>query len=210
VVPPPSRRNGYITFGSLHRLDKLTPEVLDVWCRILHELPSARLLVFRDTLHGNARYSLEREFLNRGIAADRLDLRHHCETSYLSVYNEIDILLDVFPWGGGTTSCESLWMGVPVVTLVGDRFSSRAGAYLMARVGHPELIAGTTDDYVTVAVRTGSDIKRMAGLRSTLRGRMAATVCDALAFTQGLEEAYREMWRRWCDQVRFVGRATIS
>ncbi len=203
VMPPPGLRNGYATFGSFHRLDKLTPDVLGVWCRLLNELPSARMLVFRDTLRGDAKQTLEQEFVNRGIAASRLDLRHDCETGYLSVYNEIDILLDVFPWGSGTTSYESIWMGVPVVTLAGERSATRSGACLLARVGLAELVSRNADDYVSVAVRAATNLDRLARWRSTLRTRMALTVCDAAKFTKGLEESYREMWRRWCNKVRF-------
>jgi predicted O-linked N-acetylglucosamine transferase (SPINDLY family) len=206
----PALRNGYVTFGSLHRLDKLTPEVLDLWCRVLQSVPSARLLVFRDTLRGETQRRLEQEFVQRSIAASRLDLRHACQPSFYSVYNEIDISLDVLPWGGLTTSCDSLWMGVPFVTLTGDRFSSRMGAYLLGRVGLCEWIAHSTDEYVSVATRAASDLKRLAEVRTTLRVRMLLTVCDGEGVTRGVEEAYREMWRRWCARVQFAGSAGAS
>jgi predicted O-linked N-acetylglucosamine transferase (SPINDLY family) len=209
VNPLPALRRGYVTFGSLHKLDKLTPDVLDLWCRILHAVPSARLLVFRDTLRGPIQRRLEQEFVQRGIAASRLDLRHACDSGFYSVYHEIDVSLDAFPWGGGTTSCQSLYMGVPLVTLAGTMFSSRSGAYLLTRVGLTDWIARSPDEYVTVAQRHAGDLDRLANVRSTLRGRMAATVCDAQGVTRGLEEAYREMWRRWCERVRFAGPAGV-
>jgi len=114
------------------------------------------------------------------------------------VYNEIDVALDTFPYGGGTTTCESLWMGVPVITLPGDTMVSRGTAMLLTRVGVPEFVARTPGEYVAVARHWASSLEQLAALRDGLRERMRGTLCDAAGFTRSLEDAYREMWRRWC------------
>src|SRR5262249_26800361 len=121
--PSPSGRDGAVTFGSLHKLTKLNRGVLDLWADLLHAVPSSRLLLHRDTLGGGRAATIRRHFTDRGIAPGRVDLQ--CAVlgggSHWEVYRSIDVALDVFPWCGHTTACEALWMGVPVVTLRGDR-----------------------------------------------------------------------------------------
>jgi predicted O-linked N-acetylglucosamine transferase (SPINDLY family) len=205
VAPPPSRSRSFITFGSLHKLAKLNGDVLDLWCAVLRALPSARLLVFRDVLRGSTRDYFREQFARRGIAEDRRILRHQvAETeTFLAAYRDVDILLDTFPWGGHATACEALWMGVPVLTLLGNRHAGRMVAGVLTRLGLTDLIAGTPEGFVARAVELANDPDRLAWLRAGLRERMRASpLCDGNTFTRQLETAYREMWLRWVRQER--------
>jgi predicted O-linked N-acetylglucosamine transferase (SPINDLY family) len=204
VSPPPAVWNGFVTFGSLHRLSKLNDGVLDLWSRLLQALPSARLLVVRHTLSGAGRDRLVRELVRRGIAAERFQLRHERPPGpqgHLRVYAEVDVLLDTFPWGGHTTACEALWMGVPVLTLFGDRPAGRMVGSVLSCLELDECVARTADDFVQRGVELTGDVARLAELRSGLRARMLRSLCDGERFTRDLEEAYRHMWRRWCDRA---------
>jgi predicted O-linked N-acetylglucosamine transferase (SPINDLY family) len=202
VAPSPWRTTGKVTFGSLHKLAKLNGGVLDVWCAVLRAVPDSRLLVFRDSLRGEARERLGREFARRGLREDRVLLKHEVKESgtYLEVYREIDVLLDVFPWSGHATACEALWMGVPVLTLYGNRHAGRMVASVLTQLGLTELIARSPEEYVAAAVRLAGDRHRLAELRCHLRDRMLdSPLCDGATFTRQLEEAYRAMWRRWAE-----------
>src|SRR5262249_5031185 len=125
VSPLPALRNGYITFGSVHGLAKLNGGAFDLWCRLLRAVPSSKLFLHRGVLTGGTKERLLRQFVERQILADRIVLGHEAdsESGYLRLYEHIDLCLDAFPYSGHTTMCESLWMGVPVVTLAGDRFA---------------------------------------------------------------------------------------
>jgi predicted O-linked N-acetylglucosamine transferase (SPINDLY family) len=125
---------------------------------------------------------------------------HRELTDHQSVYNEIDIALDPFPYNGATTTCESLWMGVPVITLTGKMHAGRVGTSILTQVGLTDLIAEGPDDYVRIAVELANDPMRLSELRSTLRQRMVTSpLCDAKAFARSMEDAYRTMWRKWCN-----------
>jgi predicted O-linked N-acetylglucosamine transferase (SPINDLY family) len=137
----------------------------------------------------------------RGIAAERIDLVAWIADggSHLRLYDRIDIALDPFPYNGTTTTCEALWMGVPVVALAGDRHAGRVGASLLTQAGLTDLIAASIDDYVATAARLAADPDRLGELRNTLRPRLAASpLGDAAGFARKVEDAYRMMWRRWC------------
>ena len=199
--PLPAVGRGHLTFGSLHNLFKLNAGVFDLWSQILRSMPTARLLVFRDTLTDTAQSHIIRQFADRGISSDRLDLRRWSGApGYLSIYQEIDVSLDAFPVTGGVTTCESLWMGVPVLSLKGARPAGRNSAALLSRVGLGEWAVDTAADYLSMAVGLAGELDRLSALRASLRGRVQATLCDAAGFTRELEDAYRAMWRRWCAQ----------
>jgi protein O-GlcNAc transferase len=203
VSPLPALKRGHLTFGSLHNLFKLNPKVFDLWSQLLQETPSTKLIMFRHTLTGSAQDDIRREFAQRGIGAERLELRQGSDTpGYLAVYDEIDVSLDTFPYTGGVTTCESLWMGVPVLSLRGVRPAGRNSAAILTRVGLGDWAVNTAEEYLALAKRTGDDLDGLARLRAGLRATVAATLCDAEQFTRSLEEVYRSLWRRWCEQQK--------
>ena len=194
-----------MTFGALHKLSKVNEQVLDLWSDLLLAVPSARLLIFRDTLRGEVCQGIQRHFERRGVESQRIELRHAVERgcSHLEVYRSIDIALDVFPWCGHTTACESLWMGVPVITLAGERHATRMSASVLTEIGLADWIAETSDEYVAVAKRWAADWDRLASLRAGLRDRMrGSSLLDAGTWVRGLEAAYRDMWRTWVEGRR--------
>jgi protein O-GlcNAc transferase len=199
----PAAKSGRITFGSLHTLLKLNSQVIDLWCRVLKAIPDSRLLLCRDPLQGATRESFLREFTRRGIAAERIEIRHEGSApgEFLSVYHDIDLSLDTFPWSGHTTACESLWMGVPILTMRGSRHAARLVASVVTYAGYPQWITANQEEYVDLAVRTAGDIPGLAQVRANLRATMLSSrLCDGVGFTRSLEETYRGLWRKWCGE----------
>ncbi|MGV3724023.1 MAG: tetratricopeptide repeat protein [Actinomycetota bacterium] len=197
----PSLTQGAVTFGCFNKLAKITPEAIRAWSRILHELPGARL-VLRDGGfdHVSVRERVLRQFSDTGVGPERMELHgRSSHQEYLASYGAIDIALDPFPYNGGATTVEALWMGVPVVSLAGERFVSRMGLTHLTAIGLSDLAASTTDEYVAKAIQLAADVPRLSRLRSELRGRVAGSaLCDGDRFVAGLEAAYRMMWRSWC------------
>ena len=200
--PLPMLRAGFPTFGSLHKLPKLNSGVLDLWAALLRAIPAARLLLFRDTLKGRRREEILAHFEARGVIPERVEIRHDWRPDeHWAIYSSIDVSLDVFPWCGHTTACESLWMGVPVVTLAGDRRSSRMTASVLTMMGLTELIAETPEQYIEAASRLVSDPIRLSRTRGrAARADASLPLCDGPSFTRDLEAAYETLWRRWCNQ----------
>lgn len=200
VGPLPASRDGAITFGSLHNLAKVSPQLVALWSRLLQRVRGSRLLMF---VPGGKRSSaqLEMRFAAHGIDAARIEFTGRLPVrGFLELHNRIDINLDAFPYAGGTTTCHSLWMGVPVVTMQGDTVVSRGGASLLNAVGLPELVAGSESQYLEIAERLAGNPQRLALLRKGLRERAAQSpLMDAARFTANLESAYRDIWRRWCS-----------
>ena len=144
---------------------------------------------------------MRRFFAGRGIAAERLELLAWTATraDFLDLLLRIDIALDPFPYNGGTTTCEALWMGIPVLTLPGDGIVSRIGLSILSAAGMPEFVAHSEADYLRLAASLANDLPRLAHLRATLRDRMKASpFMDGPRFARNVEHAYREMWRAWC------------
>jgi len=201
VSPPPALSRGEITFGCFNSTAKLTTSVIAAWARILLALPRSRLFLksggFGDEL-SRARY--RKLFAEHGVAPERLKFAGLSPRGeYLAAYNEVDIGLDPFPYNGGTTTVEALWMGVPVITLSGDRFVSRMGESIMMNLGLAECVAATEDEYIAKALGLASDLPRLAELRGRLRAQLLASpLCDGPGFTRDLEAAYRQMWTAWC------------
>jgi protein O-GlcNAc transferase len=196
VSPLPAQASGRITFGSMHNLVKLNSDVLDLWARLIQAAPGSRLLVFRDTLQDSTLQRLRQEFASRGLGEDRVELRGTLAPGerHWSVYREIDISLDAFPWSGHTTACESLWMGVPVISLRGDRAAGRMVTSVLSCLGLDPWSVADRDEYVDAAIRLAGDVEQLARWRSRLRELMLGSpLCDAKRFTRGLEEAYRGM-----------------
>jgi protein O-GlcNAc transferase len=191
-----------LTFGSLNLLAKINDRVLDLWARVLAAVPQSRLLLKAAGLASPAtRQRLVAFFAERGIGSDRLVLRSWTSgyADHLATFNEIDVGLDCFPYPGMTTSLEALLMGVPVVSLAGDRFVSRIGEAILVAIGHPEWIARDEDAYVAVAAGLAADLKGRSALRQRLRDELLASpLGDARALTGALEAAFRQAWRHWC------------
>lgn len=196
---PPSVRRGYVTFGCFNNTAKMNAGVIAVWARVLHAVPRSRLILKWRTFH-DAPFceSIRSMFASRGIAADRIELRGASfHADLLKEYADIDIALDPFPFTGGMTSCEALWMGVPVVTWPQGRVVSRQTYAFLSAIGLQELAAENADDYVRIAAALAMDAVRLGELRSTLRARMrASSLCDASAFTRRLEDVFIEVSKR--------------
>ena len=198
---PPSIERGQVSFGSFNNLAKIGPEVAALWAAVLRAVPGSRLVLKWQSLgDAGVQRRAHELFINAGIQFNALELRgFSLHTEMLAQYGDIDIALDPFPFGGGLTSCEALWMGVPVVTWPQDRFASRQTLGFLRGLSLDDLAAGSAEDYVAIAAGLAADVARRGELRATLRSRMTASpLCDAATFTPTLEAAYRVMWRRWC------------
>ena len=172
VSPQPAKRNGFITFGSFNNLAKMNQKVTDLWIRILQSVPNSRLLIKNAGLSDSeARAEFLHRFTSVGINPARIDLRGKSPSihQHLQTYAEMDIALDTYPYNGTTTTCEAIWMGVPVVTLTGKTHASRVGLSLLTNLGLAELAAGSEDEYVKkAAAMTGLEELRPS-LRKTPR-----------------------------------------
>lgn len=198
----PALRNGYITFGSFNHFAKINPAVLDLWARLLVRLPSSRLLLKARSLADSETATYVREIFKRhGVLADRVMLRSEelSVVAQLSLYHGVDIALDTFPYNGTTTTCEALLMGVPVITLAGQTHVSRVSASLLTHLGRPEWISHSESEYIEKCAGLAADVHRLAETRAAQRECFRISpLCDARRFTENLEAAYREMWRRFC------------
>jgi protein O-GlcNAc transferase len=198
----PFSDNGFITFGSFNNLPKLTSEVLQLWAELLRRIPQAKLLLKNKyCANVSIRRRLIETFCQLGIAESRIIVvpAEPSIQAHLALYGRVDISLDPFPYNGTTTTFESLWMGVPTVTLSGERHSGRVGASILTRLGLDGLIASNPQEYLDIAQELSRDTGRLATLRASLRARLAgSSLCDAQLFTGNVETAYREMWLRFC------------
>jgi predicted O-linked N-acetylglucosamine transferase (SPINDLY family) len=200
--PLPALRTGYITFGSFNNVAKVNEHVIACWAAILRTLPDGKLLLKAKALADTGtRERFQVLFAKYGVPTERLQLCAWMPTAeHLQGYDTTDIALDPFPYNGTTTTCEALWMGVPVVTLAGKMHAGRVGVSLLTQVGLPELIAKTPERYVALAVELASDLKRLQSLRQGLRECLKRSpLMDAAGFTRSLEQAYREMWKKYCQ-----------
>jgi predicted O-linked N-acetylglucosamine transferase (SPINDLY family) len=202
VAPLPAARNGFPTFGCFNNLAKINPRVTSLWIRLLREIPDARLLLVTKALGDPSVRERCREEFSRGGVAERVSFSGMLpHLDLLARYGEVDIALDPFPYSGGLTTLEGLWMGVPAVTLGGDRFASRHTLSHLTAAGLTEFIARDEDSYLAVATSLAGDPERLEAIRHGLRDRMAASpLCDCRGFTRNLENAYRAMWREWCAE----------
>jgi predicted O-linked N-acetylglucosamine transferase (SPINDLY family) len=201
VVPLPALSRGHITFGCFNNLAKVTPRVIATWCEILHRLPDARLVLkthqFSDPSTADRVLA---SFAERGIAAESVELRGRSgHRAFMREYNDIDIVLDPFPYSGGLTTCEALWMGVPTVTVPGETFASRHSMSHLSNAGLADWVAPDLAGYVELAVAKAGDIGALAALRAGLRAQVKASpLCDAPRFGGNLGKALRESWHEYC------------
>ncbi|MSP48572.1 MAG: tetratricopeptide repeat protein [Alphaproteobacteria bacterium] len=198
VETPPARLCGTVTFGSFNNIAKLSPTTLRLWAAILRQVPASRLVIKWSGLGVADPAWLADRFLAAGIGHDRVQFLGRSPEVY-APFRELDICLDPYPANGGTTTCDALWMGVPVVTLAGDTTFSRAGLGLLTNVGLTELVAHDEQGYVELAVSLARDLDRLARLRRGLRQRFAASpMMDGKRYVRHLEAAYRRAWHEWC------------
>jgi protein O-GlcNAc transferase len=206
VAPSPCAAEGRVTFGSFNRIEKLVEPVVESWAKILKLTPNSRLLLKSGSLDNEyVSENLRERFAAHGVESGRLILRgpssHH---EMLEQYAEIDIALDPFPFNGGMTTMEALWMGVPVVTIAGNSVVSRQTVSALSNIGlQDELAFPDVERYIAGAVALASDPQRIAALRQKIRPRMAQSpIRDAKQFSRDLETLYRRMWQAWCAGER--------
>jgi predicted O-linked N-acetylglucosamine transferase (SPINDLY family) len=194
----PANQNGFVTFGCMNQFAKVSTATLEVWGRVLARVPGSRLLMYASP--GKHLEAIENQFRRNGIASDRVQfIGRQGWDQYIRTYHRIDVALDPFPYNGGITTCDTLWMGVPVVTLSGPTAVGRAGRSILSNVGLAELVARDAEQYVQIAADLAADPTRLADLRRSIRQRMKASpLMDAKQFAADIESAYRRLWRTWC------------
>jgi predicted O-linked N-acetylglucosamine transferase (SPINDLY family) len=200
IAPLPALANGAVTFGCFNNFAKLSALFLDTAARVLAGLPGTRLVLKARPLSiAGVAQGVRERFTRTGIDPARVELRgwEQGTRNHLSIYNSVDVALDSFPYGGATTTCESLWMGVPVVSLTGDRHAARAGASLLHAVGLGDLVAHDVEQYVAICRRIAGDVPRLAELRAGMRERMRRSeLMDEAGFTRALEASYLDLWEK--------------
>jgi len=200
VAEPPALRNGYVTFGGMTGAAKLTPAWIALWASLLADVPQSRL-VLASIPAGATRDRLRSIFSRHGVDPARIAIHDRMPyDEFWELHHGIDIALDTYPCNGGTTTCETVSLGVPVVTYAGNRFGgNRLGSSMLASMGLHELVAATQADYLAIARALAADLPRLVALRRDLRTRMhASPLTDRNRFMRNLEQAYREIWRAWC------------
>jgi predicted O-linked N-acetylglucosamine transferase (SPINDLY family) len=197
IAALPAEGAGFVTFGCLNNFAKVSPAALDLWAEILQATPQSRLLLHAPA--GSCREEVVRRFECREVSAERLEfVGAQPWDQYVRCVQRIDIGLDPFPYGGGITTCDALWMGAPVVTLSGKTAVGRGGCSILSNIGLPELMAKTPEQYVQIAVSLAADLSRLNTLHSSLRNRMEASpLRDAKRCARDIEAAYRQMWLAW-------------
>lgn len=204
VEPGPCEHRDHVTFGSFNNLAKINPGVIELWAKVLNAVPQAQLLLKGTSSNDPATQNNIRNDMERhGVAPNRVMFAEYRTTpaSHLAIYNDVDIALDTFPYNGTTTTCEALWMGVPVITLKGDRHASRVGASLLSAIGFEACIAESADDYVMTAKLMAENRSILKTARRTLRETMHnSPLCDNRAHARNLEDAFRATWQIRCEQ----------
>jgi protein O-GlcNAc transferase len=200
VAALPAIKNGHVTFGCLTSTFKINNSVIDLWSRVLAEVPASRMIILADPRYFR-KLATER-FIQNHIDSSRIEfVDRQVREGYLHTFDRIDIGLDTFPYNGHTTSLDSLWMGVPVVTLVGKTVVGRAGFCQLSNLGLAHLAAKTPDEFVNIATKLASDLPALAEFRCSMRrSMMGSPLTDAEGFTRAVESAYRQMWREYCGK----------
>jgi protein O-GlcNAc transferase len=195
----PASAAGHVTFASMNNVAKLNPALLGMWADLLLEAGDARLLL-ATIPPGSTRESMLRVFSGKGIDTGRIEFADRMsKDEFRALHQRVDIALDSYPCNGGATTCDTLWLGVPVVSLAGAGFRARAGLSLLNTIGLPQLVAHSAAEYVSIAAGLARDPERLQRLRAGLRDAMRRSpLCDAEAYTRDLERIYRGVWREWC------------
>jgi len=199
----PAENSEYITFGSFNNATKINQKVVSVWARCMQSIPESHLILKASQFNNaSIRHNFQSLFEECGISPERIEFINWTTSvsDHMDLYNKIDIALDTFPYNGTTTTCEALWMGVPVITLSGVVHQARVGGSILTDIGFPQFIANTHDAFVEKTVDLANDLVTLKAVRNELRDKMRlAPLTNAKQFTQTLENAYREMWFRWCN-----------
>ncbi len=199
---PPSLRHKYTTFGSLNNPAKISPPLVELWAAVLKKTPDSRLLLKGVGFdHQESRERMRQLFALHDIQADRLLFRGYTpgRSEHLLVYNQVDIALDTIPYNGTTTTFEALWMGVPVITMRGDRHAARVGASIVNRVAGPEFCAVDRGEYISLSFNLAQDKKRLQRLRKELRFQLlSSALCQSASFCRQFENICRQVWQQWC------------
>ena len=196
----PAFKSGLVTFGCLNNSRKISKATIQCWIRLLKEIANSQLLVYIN--EGDHRDNFISEFTSNGINASRIQIiGKQSYQRYFEEYQKIDIALDPFPWAGGTTTCDALWMGVPTITLRGKTAVGRGGASILSNVGLFDFIANSQDEYINIAKKLCSDLDTLASIRSGLREKMQKSpLMDAKQFAKEMERVFRQAWISYCSQ----------
>jgi len=198
VTETPALKNGYITFGSFNTLAKINQKTIEIWSQILKLVPTAKLLIKNKQMNdASVRNSYKEYFIHQNIDKDRIVLQEYSSSreEHLKCYGHIDISLDTFPYNGTTTTCEALWMGVPVITLAGTNHAGRVGVSLLTVIGLQGMIAPDYANYISLAVFLANNIDKVSQMRKNLRLTLCCSpLCDGASFTKTIENAYKDMW----------------
>ena len=202
VSPLPALANGFVTFASNNQIAKISAPMLEAWAAILHAVPDSRMVLMGITSDA-AQISLENRFAIHGVVKERVVFhRFAALDEYRQRLLQTDICLDTFPYNGGTTTCETLWLGLPLVTMMGQSFVSRMGFAILKDLGLPDLAATSYLEYVNIAVQLAQNLERLSALRSGMRARLAkSALSDERGFTLDLESAYRTMWEKYSTRI---------
>ena len=212
VEPLPARHNGYLTFGSVNSNPKINPGCITLWSRVLRQIPTSRMVLkFRGGADVGIQAYYRRQFESHGVAGERIEIVGHLPfQEYLGLFHRLDLLLDTHPYNGCITTLEGLWMGVPILTLTGQTFVSRMGLSILKRLGLEVFAASSTDGYVAKVHALTAQIDALAQIRQSLRAMMLASpLCDPGRMGRELEQAYRSLWRTWC-QWRANGSTSVT
>jgi predicted O-linked N-acetylglucosamine transferase (SPINDLY family) len=197
LAPLPALGSGSITFGCLNNFGKVSLAARDLWARVLQAIPTSRLLIH--VPQGDCSEEFRQQFERLGIARNRLELvPRQSWAEYVNNYNRIDIALDPFPYGGGITTLDGMYMGVPLISLSGRTAVGRGGCSILSHVGLAEFVAQTPEQYIEIATTLASDLPRLQQIRAGLRDRMRQSpLMDAPKYALDIEAAFKEMWREW-------------
>ncbi|MEQ1663463.1 MAG: tetratricopeptide repeat protein [Thiobacillus sp.] len=204
IPSPPAIEHGYVTFGSFNALPKITAEMLEIWSKILLSTPDSHLLIKNAQLTDPVlQERLRNQLVQLGVGGERIEIMGRTsKAEHMSALGCVDIALDTFPYHGTTTTCDTLWMGVPVITLAGKSHVSRVGVSLLSRMGLDEHIAHSAEEYIEKAARLANSGDELSMLRRNMRARFkGAGVCDGVSFTRTVEQLYRLRWQEWCEEA---------
>jgi len=202
AAAPPSARGAGLTFGSFQHLPKISPSTRRAWAAVLRAVPGSRMIMV-GVPEGEAREDLKRDFREAGVDPGRLELIARLPLAdYYRCYDEVDLVLDTFPYGGGTTTLDALWMGVPVLTLAGDRPAARSATSILGELGLEAWVARSVEEYVRLAQAHAGDTSGLAALRAGLRARLRdSALMDEAGFARDMEALLRGLWRAWCERA---------